>query len=304
MKKIMIGVLVLIPILIVLIVGIVTTFVSAQSYIGVESVRIDKTSVSINLTEIEENEDERRIIDINDYVTVTVLPERANNKAVTWSIVDGDVERNNPEVPGAELIAVSWDVLAQKYTYESVESNTDGLLEITDYCTFILEARAEGYQFDQVTVTITDVDVQRVEITGEEEVTVGDKIMLSAIYTPAGNYIPETRWESLNENVAVVDGNGVVTAISEGETEIILYARQNSTGEWIESAPFAIRVDKGASIFGNTVYTATKTLDLNELGITDAKAVSGCKVEGGMLYIRSGGEHLCGQRDFPFMRAE
>ena len=247
MKKIMIGVLVLIPILIVLIVGIVTTFVSAQSYIGVESVRIDKTSVSINLTEIEENEDERRIIDINDYVTVTVLPERANNKAVTWSIVDGDVESNNPEVPGAELIAVSWDVLAQKYTYESVESNTDGLLEITDYCTFILEARAEGYQFDQVTITITDVDVQRAEITGEEEVTVGDKIMLSAIYTPAGNYIPETRWESLNENVAVVDGNGVVTAISEGETEIILYARQNSTGEWIESAPFAIRVDKGAS---------------------------------------------------------
>ena len=271
MKKIMIGVLVLIPILIVLIVGIVTTFVSAQSYIGVESVRIDKTSVSINLTEIEENEDERRIIDINDYVTVTVLPERANNKAVTWSIVDGDVESNNPEVPGAELIAVSWDVLAQKYTYESVESNTDGLLEITDYCTFILEARAEGYQFDQVTVTITDVDVQRAEITGEEEVTVGDKIMLSAIYTPAGNYIPETRWESLNENVAVVDGNGVVTAISEGETEIILYARQNSTGEWIESAPFAIRVDKGASIFGNTVYTATKTLDLNELGITGAR---------------------------------
>ena len=315
MKKIMIGVLVLIPILIVLIVGIVTTFVSAQSYIGVESVRIDKTSVSINLTEIEENEDERRIIDINDYVTVTVLPERANNKAVTWSIVDGDVESNNPEVPGAELIAVSWNVLAQKYTYESVESNTDGLLEITDYCTFILEARAEGYQFDQVTVTITDVDVQRAEITGEEEVTVGDKIMLSAIYTPAGNYIPETRWESLNENVAVVDGNGVVTAISEGETEIILYARQNSTGEWIESAPFAIRVDKGASIFGNTVYTATKTLDLNELGITDAKAVSGCKVEGGMLYITaseavvstSAGNvtfHSCGQNDIVIRNSE
>ena len=41
MKKIMLGVLVLIPILIMLIVGLVTSFVSTQAYIGVESVSIE-----------------------------------------------------------------------------------------------------------------------------------------------------------------------------------------------------------------------------------------------------------------------
>ena len=285
MKKIMIGVLVLIPILIVLIVGIVTTFVSAQSYIGVERVDISADSVRIYLADVPQNEDDRRIININDYVTATVYPEHANNKTLTWEIVDGDVESEDPELPGAELIAISHDIITGNNIYQAVESNTDGLMEITCYCTFILSATAEGYQSDQVTVQITDADVQGVEITGENVVAMGDKIMLSANYTPSGSYVPETIWESSNESVAVVDANGIVTALSAGVSEIVVKARQSSTGRWIESAPFEITVEGGASIYGSTVYTATKTLDLNELGITDVKAVSGCKVEGGMLYI-------------------
>ena len=47
MKKVMLGVLVVIPIIIMLIVGLVTSFVSTQAYIGVESVSMDRDTVQI-----------------------------------------------------------------------------------------------------------------------------------------------------------------------------------------------------------------------------------------------------------------
>ena len=52
MKKIMLGVLVVIPIIIMLIVGLVTSFVSTQAYIGIESVTIDEDAVQILFSEV------------------------------------------------------------------------------------------------------------------------------------------------------------------------------------------------------------------------------------------------------------
>ena len=42
MKKVMVGILILIPLVVLLVVGLVTTFVSVNAYIGVESVTLDK----------------------------------------------------------------------------------------------------------------------------------------------------------------------------------------------------------------------------------------------------------------------
>ena len=73
MKKIMLGVLVLIPILIMLIVGLVTSFVSTQAYIGVESVSIEEDYVTILFSEVPSDANGRKIIDLDDYRTVTVI---------------------------------------------------------------------------------------------------------------------------------------------------------------------------------------------------------------------------------------
>ena len=94
MKKIMLGVLVLIPILIMMIVGLVTSFVSTQAYIGVESVSIEEDYVTILFSEVSSDANGRKIIDFDDHMTVTVLPERAANKTLEWRI-EGDVEGAN-----------------------------------------------------------------------------------------------------------------------------------------------------------------------------------------------------------------
>lgn len=278
MKKIMLGVLVVIPIIIMLIVGLVTSFVSTQAYIGIESVTIDEDAVQILFSEVPYDENGRKVIDLDDWLTVTVLPERANDKTVEWQI-EGEVEHSNSEVSGAALIDGN---------YNEVESNSDGLMELTDYCTFRVSVSAgEGFT-DSAIIEVTDADVRSITLSGQNELRTGDKTMLSPVYTPAGSLVSQGRWASDNESVAVVDANGVVTAVGAGTANITMSAYRNNAGDWVESAAFAVTVGAGASLYGDTVHTASRTVDLAAAGVADASAAEGGVIENGVLTIDEG----------------
>lgn len=308
MKKVMLGVLVVIPIIIMLIVGLVTSFVSTQAYIGVESVSMDRDTVQIFWSDVEEDENGRYIVNLNDYINVTVLPERATNKTVEWQI--SDVEVTTSGVPGAELVEVSDD------GYKVVDTNTTGLLEITGYCTFRVSVNAEGY-LDTCLVEVTDSDVQSITLSGENELSTGEKTMLTAAYNPAGSMVTEGRWESDNPSVATVDANGVVTAVGEGSAVIYMCATQNGTGEEVRSEGFTVTVKAGASLFGSTVYTAERRVDLAAAGVADAAAATGGVIEDGVLVIDDGASSatvsspagdvtfvVCGADDFVIANAD
>lgn len=308
MKKVMLGVLVVIPIIIMLIVGLVTSFVSTQAYIGVESVSMDRDTVQIFWSDVEEDENGRYIVNLNDYINVTVLPERATNKTVEWQI--SDVEVTTSGVPGAELVEVSDD------GYKVVDTNTTGLLEITGYCTFRVSVNAEGF-LDTCLVEVTDSDVQSITLSGENELFTGDKTMLSAAYNPVGSMVTEGRWESDNPSVATVDANGVVTAVGEGSAVIYMCATQNGTGEEVRSEGFTVTVKAGASLFGSTVYTAERSVDLAAAGVADAAAATGGVIEDGVLVIDDGASSatvsspagdvtfvVCGADDFVIANAD
>ncbi len=308
MKKVMLGVLVVIPIIIMLIVGLVTSFVSTQAYIGVESVSMDRDTVQIFWSDVKEDANGRYIVNLNDYINVTVLPERATNKTVEWQI--SDVEVTTSGVPGAELVEVSDD------GYKVVDTNTTGLLEITGYCTFRVSVNAEGY-LDTCLVEVTDSDVQSITLSGENELFTGDKTMLSAAYNPVGSMVTEGRWESDNPSVATVDANGVVTAVGEGSAVIYMCATQNGTGEEVRSEGFTVTVKAGASLFGSTVYTAERSVDLAAAGVADAAAATGGVIEDGVLVIDDGASSatvsspagdvtfvVCGADDFVIANAD
>lgn len=309
MKKVMLGVLVIIPIIIMLIVGLVTSFVSTQAYIGVESVSMDRDTVQIFWSDVEEDANGRYIVNLNDYINVTVLPERATNKTVEWQI-QGDIEVTTSGVPGVELVEASDD------GYTAVDTNTTGLLEITGYCTFRVSVNAEGY-LDTCLVEVTDSDVQSITLSGENELFTGDKTMLSAAYNPVGSMVTEGRWESDNPSVATVDANGVVTAVGEGSAVIYMYATQNGTGEEVRSEGFTVTVKAGASLFGSTVYTAERSVDLAAAGVADAAAATGGVIEDGVLVIDDGASSatvsspagdvtfvVCGADDFVIANAD
>lgn len=320
MKKIMLGVLVLIPILIMLIVGLVTSFVSTQAYIGVESVSIEEDYVTILFSEVPSDANGRKIIDFDDHMTVTVLPERAANKTLEWRI-EGNVEGATEEIPGAELV--------REYNgdYVPVDTNTDGIAELTGYCTFRVSASAEGFS-DSVIVEVTDADVDSITLTGESSLVTGERTMLSPVYTPAGSIVTQGRWASSDESVATVDANGVVTAVGEGSAVITMSAHRDKEAEeapegaddsafWVESAGFTVTVGKGVSFFGNVIYTTSSDVTLADAGIEGAEAVSGCTVTDGVLsfadgaasaVVSAGGVEvefvLCGEDDFVIRNAE
>ena len=320
MKKIMLGVLVLIPILIMLIVGLVTSFVSTQAYIGVESVSIEEDYVTILFSEVPSDANGRKIIDFDDHMTVTVLPERAANKTLEWRI-EGNVEGATEEIPGAELVR------GYNGDYVPVDTNTDGIAELTGYCTFRVSASAEGFS-DSVIVEVTDADVDSITLTGESSLVTGERTMLSPVYTPAGSIVTQGRWASSDESVATVDANGVVTAVGEGSAVITMSAHRDKAAEeapegaddsafWVESAGFTVTVGKGVSLFGNVIYTTSPAVTLAGAGIEGAEAVAGCTVTDGVLSFADGAASavvsvggvevefvLCGEDDFVIRNAD
>ena len=271
MKKVMIGVLVIIPIIIMLIVGMVTNFVSTQAHIGVEKVVVDKSTCTIHLSDLTINDKGQRIVNLNDYIGVTVLPEKASNKIVTWSI-EGEVESMNSslDLAGEELVTlIDSDI-------NPVASNTTGMMLVSNYCHFTVAVQAEQAKA-RCTVEITDADVQSVTIEGKSEISVGESALLTAKYSPIGSLVTEGRWESLNPDVATVDANGVVNGVKAGQTEIVMYAVQSGTGNEIASERFAVTVKAAGSAFGNTVYVAGDAVSLAEAGIDkdNVQSVSG-----------------------------
>ena len=90
MKKILVGILIVVPLLVVLMVGLVTTFVSVRAYIGVEGIEFDKQTLGLEL-----QEGLYRLEDLP--LTVTVYPEKATDKTYTWSL--RNVHSRDPEYP-------------------------------------------------------------------------------------------------------------------------------------------------------------------------------------------------------------
>lgn len=86
MKKVMIGILILIPIIVLFIVAMVSSIVTRDAWIAVEDIEVYykntqtvADNLSLNLTSVEKS--------FMDYFDVKVLPEKANRYTLNWEIV-------------------------------------------------------------------------------------------------------------------------------------------------------------------------------------------------------------------------
>lgn len=285
MKKVMLGILVLIPIIIVLVVGLVTRFVSVKTDIPVESISIDKPELSLNYSDLKVDvQTNKRIVNLNDYLTVTVMPERAKNKTVTWSIT-GKITSLDPDIDSSDTELA---FLVDDNGYKT-NTNSTGLIQINGYCTFTITVEAEGFKASCF-VSVGDSDIQSVTLSGSATMSTGDKALFTAFYRPVNSIVTKGSWASDNESVAVVDANGVVTAVGEGTANITMTAiPSNPESEPVTSAPFAVRVNKGLTYFGSVVYTHEKAVSLSAVGFTGSVAsVKDGAVSGDTLTILEG----------------
>ena len=287
MKKVMIGILILIPIVILLIVLAVGAIVSIDAYFAVESVEIiDDDGNQIKNVTISTSELDNGVFDIMNYINLRVLPEKATNKTVEWTIEE--LKCLDTEYEQAYEAAIMIDENGLE-----VPHNSTGKVEIRTYCSFILKASA-GVCFAYVKVEVVGYDVEKVSVANTAEsnvLNINDSVRLVANYTPIDSKVTYFAWMSDNEAVASVDENGVVTAHGVGTANITHKASVYSSEEedavrYVVSAPLAITVEAGASaIWGNSVTTASPLLSLNSLGLEGFEVVSGGTLVGDELTV-------------------
>ncbi|OZG53569.1 Bacterial Ig-like domain (group 2) [Pseudoscardovia radai] len=138
-------------------------------------------------------------------LTATVTPANATNKTVTWTSSDTSI----------------------------ATVNANGLVTGVKGGTAAITANASGYSNTAiVTVNPSVVPVQSLAITPNPlSLAEGDMQQLTAIVTPSNATDKTVTWKSLNESIATVDQNGVVTAVKEGTATIYAYTNNGVSAQ-------------------------------------------------------------------------
>ena len=142
-------------------------------------------------------------VDATRKITAKVYPENITKKEVIYTSEDESIA----------TITADGVITGKKVgTTSIIVSATDGS-NVTARCT----------------VTVVPKKIQEIILTPKEvSLYSGETTHISATVLPDEAQDKNIRWDSINEDVAKVDQNGTVTAVSVGETEIIATAQDGS----------------------------------------------------------------------------
>lgn len=303
MKKVMMGILVVIPIIILLIVAAVSRIVSVQAWIAVEDMTVSLKSGGENLT-LDFSEIEG-VQNFYDYASVQVLPERANKYTIEWEIAndivctDSEYEErynnyienkylNEDDDPDNDIPIEHPAAMMVDDEGNEVVSNSSGKFMINSYCSFTVNVRAEQVA-RSFTVSVVGYDVESVKLNSLEEnvpMKVGESRLLHANYEPIDSIVDNATWASSDENVCSVDENGVLSAKGQGNAQITL-STVRKDGVKVTSTPYEVTVKAAASKFGDAISTSQSEISLDMLGVRaeDITGMNGVRVESGKLIV-------------------
>lgn len=142
-------------------------------------------------------------------INTTILPENATNKVLKWS-------SDNPEIASIDSNGVVTGLSGGNSTIIHVET-TDGS-ELSGEIN--VEVRAAKPQ---------PIKVSEIVCTPESVVLIeGQSYQIKAEVRPENATNQDLRWSSLRPEIATVDANGLIAAISEGTSEILVEACDDS----------------------------------------------------------------------------
>ncbi|MBO5934834.1 MAG: Ig-like domain-containing protein [Clostridia bacterium] len=193
--------------------------------VPVEDVVVDKTDITLDVGK-------------KDKLTVTVTPDDASDKGVTYtssnnSVVTVDANGNITAVGKGEAVI-------------TVTSKDDPTKKETVKVT--------------VTVPVEDVVVDKTDIT----LDIGKKDKLTVTVTPDDASDKGVTYTSSNNSVVTVDENGNITAVGKGEAVITVTSKDNPTKKETVKVTVTVPVDK---------ITVNKSEILLTVGKTDKIAV-------------------------------
>ncbi len=165
---------------------------SAVCSVTVEAEPVEASGVRLSYTSLK--------MEVGDQFTLraTVIPANASNKTVSWYSTD----ESTASVDSRGMV-------------RALKAGSARIAAVTE---------DGGYTaLCSVTVNKPSVEVTGVELSEHSlEMTVGDTAVLSATVTPSDADNTEVGWNSSDTDVATVDERGVVRAIEEGSSKIIV----------------------------------------------------------------------------------
>ncbi len=100
--------------------------------------------------------------------------------------------------------------------------------------------------------TVTDVTAINLSQT-EAQINIDESFQLSATFTPSKATYKKVTWSSMDESIATVDANGVVTGVGKGEVEIVATAVDGSG------------VEAACTVNVTSNYATSSSLIINEI---------------------------------------
>lgn len=284
MKKVLIGVLILIPIIIVASVLLTTNIISKNSYLPVDRVELNENNIEFSL-------DNGNTIDT---LKATVYPRLAKNHNLTWSI-----EEQHSDIPfvyAKDDPCQDCADLSDKELKEHIDTNhidiatidNNGVVTVYGYGSFIVKVTTEeGNKFATCSVKVVGDKVTKIELMpygsssklSEKDVIsmdTGERLLVNPIFTPGGARDKTVTWKSADERIVEVDKNGILSAKGAGETTISVSSNDTGIGTSVK-----VKVNNGVFKGESYCYTADTTVNVkNYMNVSDFTTA---KVAGGTL---------------------
>lgn len=284
MKKVLIGVLILIPIIIVASVLLTTNIISKNSYLPVDRVELNENYIEFSL-------DNGNTIDT---LKATVYPRLAKNHNLTWSI-----EEQHSDIPfvyAKDDPCQDCADLSDKELKEHIATNhidiatidNNGVVTVYGYGSFIVKVTTEeGNKFATCSVKVVGDKVTKIELMpygsssklSEKDVISldkGERLLVNPIFTPGGARNKTVTWKSADERIVEVDKNGILSAKGAGETTISVSSNDTGIGTSVK-----VKVNNGIFKGESYCYTADTTVNVkNFMNVSDFTSV---KVAGGNI---------------------
>lgn len=278
MKKVLIGVLILIPIIIVASVLLTTNIISKNSYLPVDRVELNENNIEFSL-------DNGNTIDT---LKATVYPRLAKNHNLTWSI-----EEQHSDIPfvyAKDDLCQDCADLSDKELKEHIDTNhidiatidNNGVVTVYGYGSFIVKVTTEeGNKFATCSVKVVGDKVTKIELMpygsssklSEKDVIsldTGERLLLNPIFTPGGARDKTVTWKSADERIVEVDKNGILSAKGAGETTISVSSNDTGFGTSVK-----VKVNNGVFKGESYCYTADTTVNVkNYMNVSDFTSVT------------------------------
>lgn len=284
MKKVLIGVLILIPIIIVASVLLTTNIISKNSYLPVDRVELNENYIEFSL-------DNGNTIDT---LKATVYPRLAKNHNLTWSIEEqhSDIPfvyaKDDPCQDCADLSGKELEEHIATNHIDIATIDNNGVVTVYGYGSFIVKVTTEeGNKFATCSVKVVGDKVTKIELMpygsssklSENDVISldkGERLLVNPIFTPGGARNKTVTWKSGDERIVEVDKNGILTAKGAGETTISVSSNDTGIGTSVK-----VKVNNGVFKKESYCYTADTTVNVkNFMNVSDFTTAT---VAGGTL---------------------